>query len=184
MRLTGEQLQQLDAILKRYTILTSDSDNYIRMREEICNAIRQFLLPDQSRKINIRLDQSYLRGDSKKLFTEIVKTCFPDTEFTCQEHSGGLRDETKPTDTQDYSGALAYVFTLPTRTIRFYTKLWRRHQDWGVLHQWWMAGDDVEYASDVGTDDEGLKAQMTLICSILDTLHTRLTRLETAGVKA
>jgi hypothetical protein len=42
-----------------------------------------------------------------------------------------------------------------------------------------MSGDDVEYDSEVDTDDEGLNAQMTLICSILDTLHTRLAHLET-----
>ena len=184
MRLTGEQSRQLDVLLQRYTILSSNSDNDVRMRDAICYAIRNFFLFPQLGKEDLHLDHSFVKGNAKTLFTEFVKTCFPGATFTCQEHTGVLRNETRPTDTRDYSGATAYVFTLPTITIRFYTKLWKRRPGWGAVHKWWITRDDVEYDSEVDTDDEGLQAQMTLICSILDTLHTRLARLETAGVKA
>jgi hypothetical protein len=179
MSLTGEQSRQLDVLLKKYTDLSSNSDNDVRMRDGIVYSIRQFLRFPQLGPMDLHLSHSYVKGNAKTLFTEIVNTCFPGATFTCQEHTGVLRNETRPTDTRDYSGATAYVFTLPTRTVRFYTKLYKRRPEWGVVHQWWMTGDDVEYDSEVDTDDEGLKAQMTLICSILDTLHTRLAHLET-----
>ena len=179
MRLTEGQDRQLDVLLQRYTSLSSNAFNDVRTRDGICYAIRNFFLFPQLGKTDLHLDHDYVKGNAKTLFTEFVKTCFPGATFTCQEHTGVLRNETRPTDTRDYSGATAYVFTLPTRTIRFYTKLWKRSPGYGAVHQWWMSGDEVEYDSEVDTDDEGLNAQMNLICSILDTLHTRLAHLET-----
>jgi hypothetical protein len=77
-------------------------------------------------KRSLHLHQNEICDTSKELFTEVVRICFPGEEFTYQVHSAG-RDRRNPTHTQDYSGAVAYVSTLPTRTIRFYTKLWMRN---------------------------------------------------------
>jgi hypothetical protein len=90
----------------------------------------------------------------------------------------------------NYSGAAEYVFTLPSRTIRFYNKLWMRNPNFGVIHSWWVAEANLTANTNTKSDDHPLadtddesQPTINLIYSILETLHTRLARLETAGVK-
>jgi hypothetical protein len=194
MRLTYRQKRRLDDLFTKDTRFRSLSSNDRRSGDIICESLERFLYkisnPMGPNRKKLHLLQWNITVDSKELFTEVVKICFPGENFTLQVHSAG-RDRVKPTDTQDYSGAAAFVFTLPTRTIRFYTRLWTRNPNFTPLHFWWVA-QDLETANPYAdSDDDPLsrtddnsQPEMSLIYTILETLHTRLARLETAGVKA
>jgi hypothetical protein len=65
-----------------------------------------------------------------------------------------------------------------------------RNPNFGVIHSWWVAEANLTANTNANSDDHPLddtddKSQPTinLIYSILETLHTHLARLETAGVK-
>ena len=154
MSLTRDQTQKLDSLLIQYTRHNSNEDNDIRDRNTSISAISS-VVKRSVNKSQIHLDQYDIRRNKpyKDFFTSIIRICFPGQQFTLQTHESGTRDIKRSTDTKDYSGAVAYVFTLPNRTVRFYTRLWRRHPDFLCLHQVWMA-NDVEVDSDADTDTE------------------------------
>jgi hypothetical protein len=200
MRLTAEQLRQLDALLKKCTVMNSDEPGDIRGRKSTLHSLKYFFSHKYKYEEFIRLEESEFCINSKEFFTEVIRICFPGQEFTCQEHTKG-RDRKKSTDTKDFSGAKAYVFTLPTTTIRFCTKLFMRDPDFGVVHKWYVKRDNEtpdpydydikcedlldDYENHlVDTDDYSLpNHSMDMVYIILDILHTRLSRLEAACVK-
>jgi hypothetical protein len=199
MRLKTKQLWQLDNLLIKCTVMNTMEESVIESREMVATALENFLDDEDVYEKDLLIEDYEITTEKpEEFFTEIIRICFPNQPFTCQRHTTG-RDTKKATDTKDYSGAKAYVFTLPTTTIRFCTKLFTRDPDARVIHDWHIRRDIKtrdpydnihrdELPEDyenylVDTDDDSKPEDMDLVYKILDIIHTSLSHLEAACVK-
>ncbi len=124
-----KQLWQLDNLLIKCTMMNTMEERVIESREMVATALENFLDDEDVYEKDLLIEDGEITTEKpQEFFTEIIRICFPEQPFTCQRHTTG-RDTKKATDTKDYSGAKANVFTLPTTTIRFCTKLFTRDPD-------------------------------------------------------
>jgi hypothetical protein len=113
----------------------------IEERELIATGLEKFLADKDTYEHDLNLWAEDITTEKpEEFFTEIINICFPKQTFTCQVHTAG-RDTKKAADTKDYRGAKVYVFTLPTTTIRFCTRLVTRDPNSAVMHDRYIRRD-------------------------------------------